>query len=156
MQSSLSLARISCWTNNLGVGTDFYVFISVVSVIGDVLTLTPLHTWVVTVSWWFMHAAGSRAGPMMPAECIVTGYCLGISESASFTAVTSHEHQPVPRQLVKNIETLHYWSVVRRDRCSPVDSLTKISKTENVSMMWRIMSKGVARCFWCMGPRGEL
>ena len=82
-----------------------------------------------------MHAAGSRAGPMMPAACIVTGYCLGISESASFTAVTSHEHQPVPRQLVKNIKTLHCWSVVRRDRCSPVDSLTKVSNTDNVSMM---------------------
>ena len=40
MQSYLSLARISCWTNNLGVGMDFYVCISVVSVTGDVLTLT--------------------------------------------------------------------------------------------------------------------
>ena len=139
MQSSLLLARISSWTNNLGVGKDFYVCISMVSVIGDVSTLTPLHTWVVTVSWWFMYAAGSRAGPMMPAACIVTGYCLGISESASFTALTSHEHQPVPRQLVKNIKTLHYWSVVRRDRCTPVDSLTQVSNTENVSMMWRIM-----------------
>ena len=106
MQSSLSLARISCWTNNLCVDTDFYVCISVVSVIGDILTLTPLRTWVVTVIWWFMHSAGSRAGPMMPAACIVTGYCLGISESASFTAVTSHEHQPVPRQLVKKTSKL--------------------------------------------------
>ena len=26
-----------------------------------------------------MHAAGSRAGPIMPAACIVTGYCLDIS-----------------------------------------------------------------------------
>ena len=50
---------------------------------------SPLHTWVVTVSWWFMHAAGSRAGPIMPAACIVTGNCLDISESASFTAVWS-------------------------------------------------------------------
>ena len=39
--------------------------------------------------------------------------------------VTLHEHQPVPRQLVKNIKTLHYWSVVRRNRCSPMDSLAK-------------------------------
>ena len=39
--------------------------------------------------------------------------------------VTPHEHQPVPRQLIKNIKTLHYWSVVRRNRCSPMDSLTK-------------------------------
>ena len=38
-----------------------------------------------------MHAAGSRAGPIMPAECIVTGYCLDISESASFTAVWSKQ-----------------------------------------------------------------
>ena len=32
-----------------------------------------------------MHAAGSRAGPKMPAECTVTGHCLDISESARFT-----------------------------------------------------------------------
>ena len=50
---------------------------------------SPLHTWVVTVSWWFMHAAGPRAGPIMPAACVVTGYCLDVSESASFTAVSS-------------------------------------------------------------------
>ena len=50
---------------------------------------SPLHTWVVTMSWWFMHPAGSRAGPIMPGACIVTGYCLDISESASFTAVWS-------------------------------------------------------------------
>ena len=36
-----------------------------------------------------MHAAGSRAGPIVHAACIVTGYCLDISESASFTAVWS-------------------------------------------------------------------
>ena len=36
-----------------------------------------------------MHAAGSRVGPIMPAACIVTGYCLDIPESASFTAVWS-------------------------------------------------------------------
>ena len=44
---------------------------------------SPLHTWVVTGSWLFMHAAGSRAGPIMPAACTVTGYCLDISESAT-------------------------------------------------------------------------
>ena len=38
--------------------------------------------------------------------------------------VTPHEHQRVPPQLI-NIKTLHYWSVVRRNRCSPMDSLTK-------------------------------
>ena len=36
----LWLARISCWTNNLGVGMDIYVCISVVSVI-DFNTLRP-------------------------------------------------------------------------------------------------------------------
>ena len=50
---------------------------------------SPLHTCVVTVSWWFMHASGLRAGPIMPAACTITGYCLDISESASFRAVWS-------------------------------------------------------------------
>ena len=34
--------------------------------------------------------------------------------------VTPHEHQPVLRQRIKHIKTLHHWSVVRGTRCEPL------------------------------------
>ena len=61
-------------------------------------------------------------------NCLCVVCCTPGIESTSIKVsitVTPHEHQPVPRQPIKNIKTLHYWSVVGRNRCSPMGSLTK-------------------------------
>ena len=53
---------------------------------------SPHYASVVTVNWWFVHAAGPHTIYYIfikPVACIFTVYCLNIPEAASFTAVWS-------------------------------------------------------------------
>ena len=42
---------------------------------------SPPHTWLTTVNWWFMQAAGPCPSPIRPAACTAPGYWINISES---------------------------------------------------------------------------
>ena len=47
------------------------------------------HTWLATVNWWFMQAAGPCVSPIRPIECIVPLYWTDISKTVTFTATWS-------------------------------------------------------------------
>ena len=74
---------------------------------------SPPRAGLVTVNWWSMHAAWSHASPIRPVACIVTVYCLSISETATFREVWSksllmHAAKMYMWKYWREIPT-HYW-----------------------------------------------